>query len=124
MEEAQLVLIRGIPGSGKSTMAKTEYADHVHYEADQYFIRDGVYRFNPKKLKEAHERCRELTLKSLQNGDKVVVSNTFTRVWEMQPYLDMGFPVKVVTATGNYENVHNVPKEAVERMKLRFEKYP
>jgi adenylate kinase family enzyme len=38
-----LILVRGVPGSGKSTYAKT-LVDWYAIEADQYFVRiDGVY---------------------------------------------------------------------------------
>lgn len=48
----ELLLIRGLPGSGKSTMAK-EYAKagYVHCEADQFFEIDGQYRFDASKLR-------------------------------------------------------------------------
>lgn len=40
----ELVLIRGLPGSGKSTMAKVlAQVGYEHYEADMFFERDGVY---------------------------------------------------------------------------------
>ena len=31
-----IVLIRGVPGSGKTTKAKAEYPDHELIEADQF----------------------------------------------------------------------------------------
>lgn len=33
-----IVLIRGVPGSGKTTKAKAEYPDHELIEADQFFM--------------------------------------------------------------------------------------
>jgi len=37
MEE--LILIRGISGSGKTTMAKRDFPDHEHFEADMFLRR-------------------------------------------------------------------------------------
>src|SRR5690606_5521633 len=93
----KLILIRGLPGSGKSTLARNlleRYTTFVwsfrHFEADQYFIAaDGVYNFNPKLLKNAHTWCQCSTSYWLRNGATVIVSNTFTTLKEMQPYLDM-----------------------------------
>jgi len=119
----EIVLIRGVPGSGKTTIAKTKYAEHQLVEADMFFERGGEYQYDRDKIKDAHKWCQDIALRWLNMGYDVVVANTFTRVWEMQPYLDMGYPVKVVEATGNYDNVHGVPSEIVERMRERFEAY-
>jgi predicted kinase len=123
MSDAQLLLIRGLPGSGKSTLAKTKYPDRVHLEADMYFSRNGEYKFNPSELPKAHQWCQEETKKALDAGLKVVVTNTFTKLWEMKPYLQMTPSVEVITATGEYPNIHGVPKETIERMKSRWEAY-
>ena len=120
---AEIVLIRGVPGSGKTTKALTEYPNHVLCEADQFFETDTGYKYDRKKIKYAHEYCLNNARKYLMMGFDVVVANTFTCVWEMQPYIDIGFPVKVVEATGNYDNVHGVPQEIVDRMRERYEAY-
>ncbi len=121
----EIVLIRGVPGSGKTTKAKTEYSNHILCEADQFFTHPGTgdYKFDPEKLYEAHEFCMEKARACLEAGHNVVVANTFTRVWEMQLYFDMGYPIRVVEATGNYGSVHGVPPETVARMRERFEAY-
>lgn len=58
-------------------------------------------------------------------GRPVVVANTFTRRWEMEPYLKAakkrGIKVRIVEATGNWANVHGVPADAIERMRARWE---
>jgi len=83
----ELVLIRGLPGSGKSTMALVlAQVGYVHYEADMYFMQDGQYQYDSRQVRQAHQWCREQTLRALQAGKRVVVSNTFTRLQEMEPY--------------------------------------
>jgi adenylate kinase family enzyme len=67
----QLIIVRGIPGSGKSTFASS--LGIPHYEADQYFIgADGVYRFDFSKLGEAHRQCRVSVGKALLSSYKIV----------------------------------------------------
>ncbi|MEM4258076.1 MAG: AAA family ATPase [Candidatus Thermoplasmatota archaeon] len=118
----QLILIRGLPDSGKSTMVR-EYVKqgYLHFEADMYFERDGKYEFRPALLPKAHAWCLSQTKRALEEGKDVVVSNTFSRKWELQPYLDLGYPTKILTATGNYKNIHGVPDETIKRMKDRWE---
>lgn len=121
---AQLVLIRGLPGSGKSTMARERFRGFSHYEADMWHMRDGVYQYNPEKARDAHEWCQAKTLLMLRRQRNVVVSNTFTRYWEMEPYFRMLQPHDTLTifvAKGNYPNVHGVPEDAIQRMRDRWE---
>lgn len=126
-----LYLVRGLPGSGKSTFSKT--LGGIHIEADQYFVDiEGNYNFDGSKIKLAHEYCRAQTgawmkTDGLQvNVDKIVVSNTFTQEWEMEPYYELakkyGYKVFSIIVENRHEgtNVHGVPEEKIEQMKNRF----
>lgn len=126
---ANLYIIRGVPGSGKTTLAQEMLAHGVadaHFEADMFMVNgNGVYEFNPKYLKFCHEQCQRLTGASLQLNKNTVVSNTFTRKWEMQPYIEMaqsgGHKVTTIVCQGNFDNVHGVPDDKVNEMRERFE---
>lgn len=123
----KLILIRGLPGSGKSTMAQALLAAgevNEHCEADMWL--DYSTPYSADKAKTAHAQCIKATSATLTAGYSVVVSNTFTRQWEMQPYFDLadqvGASIQVLVATGNYQNIHNVPATAIAAMRERWEK--
>jgi adenylate kinase family enzyme len=129
-----LYLLRGLPGSGKSTLANSIWNDYSICEADQYFTgKDGVYRFDGAKLKEAHEWCRnkvETRMKDNQINPQyypeIVVSNTFTQEWEMKPYFELakkyGYRVFSLIVENRHDGVnqHGVPDDKLEQMRNRF----
>jgi TPP-dependent 2-oxoacid decarboxylase len=59
--------------------------------------------------------------------ERIVVSNTSTQLWEMEPYLTMaeenGYTVFSLIVENRHggDNIHGVPSESIERMKNRFE---
>ena len=92
-----------------------------HFEADMYFELGGRYNYDARKIKEAHAWCQTRTREALLRGERVVVSNTFTRLSEMQPYYPMTRKIQVIEAKGNWDNTHGVPVEVVDRMRARWE---
>lgn len=94
-----------------------------------FWTNDFEYIFDGSKIKEAHIWCQDITRASLKKYQHCtcIVSNTFTRIWEMKPYIDMakefGAKLTVITCEGQHGNVHNVPPEKIQEMKARWEKY-
>lgn len=125
---ANLYLIRGIPGSGKTTFGNSsQFHGAVHFEADQYFVSNGSYFYYPRGVKEAHGWCQKMTKCAMSGNVDVVVSNTFVHLWELEPYIKMakqfGYTVKVYRMTGSYGSIHNVPENIMDKMKNEFEDY-
>lgn len=140
-----LVLIRGLPGSGKSYVANIlanaqpcEKKRAVH-EADTFFLEYGldsagvariVYKFDRRFLGAAHDGCYASTMRDLRGGFDVIVANTFTTVREIERYTNgvarsgMDVNIHVVKTSGEYQNIHGVPDAAIARMKARWEDYP
>jgi predicted kinase len=135
--EKVLYIVRGLPGSGKSTFAKMLVGeDFLVCEADKYFIdkETGEYNFDFTKIKEAHKFCQdtvETYMKdSLVNDQfyrEIAVSNTFTQEWEMRPYFELaknyGYKVFSVIVENRHggTNQHEVPEEVLTKMRERFE---
>jgi len=124
---AILYIVRGVSGSGKSTLAR-EMASKLgleHYEADQWFERDGVYNFDPRELQNAHAACLENAMYAMRHLGGCIVSNTFTRLWEMRNYLDfaaeLGCQIRIITCRGQYQNTHGLSDKDVEKQRARFQ---
>ena len=124
--EKTLLLLRGCPGSGKSTLAK--HLGFPTFEADQFFMVDGQYNFDPSKLSEAHKSCHDRVKFVMEQGiSKLAVANTFTQEWEMLPYFELakefGYTVfsLIVENRHGSSSIHDVPEQSLNRMKNRFE---
>jgi predicted kinase len=123
--------MRGISGSGKSTLAKSLSNPNTgHIEADMYFVDNetGEYRFDPTKLKNAHNWCQDVVENWMGEFgyDSIIVSNTFTQEWEMKPYYELakqyGYTVFSLIVENRHGGVneHGVPEEKLEQMEIRL----
>ncbi|MEZ9398850.1 AAA family ATPase [Vibrio splendidus] len=128
MNKQKITLIRGIPGSGKTTMALE--MDAALVEADQFFVnKDGEYHHDRRFIKDAHEWCQMEMKRLLLAGNDVVVANTFIKKWEILGYLKavqslgLDLDIEVLEASGEYPNVHGVPEDIVCRMKRQYEPF-
>jgi predicted kinase len=134
--EVTLTLLRGLPGSGKTSFAE-KISDYV-ISADDYFMVDGQYQFDSSKLGEAHADCLQRTRHAIEDcdlGSVIVVENTFSQHWEMAPYLYMtGFPhINIVNTVIDLfdsglndnqlfeRNTHGVPLKMIKDMRKRWE---
>ena len=123
----ELFLLRGLPGSGKSTLAKSLGGKHL--EADMYFVdSEGNYRFDASKLRFAHGWCRLNCEMAMKAGvERIVVSNTSTQTWEMEPYLEFAKAYDytvfslIVENRHDGKNIHGCPDDKLEEMRNRFE---
>jgi len=126
----ELILIRGLPGSGKSTFAQliSEGGKYQVFSIDQYFTnKEGNYQFDYKQNHLAYKNCEELAEKSMQKeASKVIIDNTFTLEWEMDPYLKLAqtynYRVHVITVENyhNGKNIHGISSEQIEKMAAKY----
>lgn len=143
-----VILVRGIPGAGKTTFVKNFtnlfYKDPnfsgdesiCDFSADQYMVNsEGQYQFRPESLKDCHRACFNRFGQELFGEyqgqtsllDVMMIHNTFTRLWEMSPYVSCCTNLRrrmiVVRCEGNFDNIHGVPPEKVEEMRARMEPF-
>lgn len=133
-----LYVMRGLPGSGKSTIAREIIANHgtgVILSTDDYWCRDGDYRFNPALLFKAHDWNFKRAKMSFEAGVKIVVidntnilrSHFINYTTTAQSY---GYDIREVVV-GRFDDefvdicharcIHGVPHHTIKRMAMSFE---
>lgn len=127
MNDKLLYIIRGVPGSGKTTLAHLLVGQENTYEADQFMVDEaGNYKFDGARLPIAHRECFESLLVAMMHGvPRLAVANTFVRKEHYFPFVtiaeEYGYNVSIITMNNRFRSVHNVPEATVERMIRQFE---
>lgn len=126
----ELILLRGLPGSGKTTLAGvlSEEGQYPVFSVDDYFTdENGHYEFRFQENHLAYKHCEEsVRLAMQQESRKIIVHNTFTLEWEMEPYFklatEQNYRVHVATVENRHgnANIHDIPEEQVERMRTKY----
>ncbi|NXG00943.1 N4BP2 protein, partial [Sakesphorus luctuosus] len=134
-----LVLLRGVPGSGKSYLARNLLEDNpggIILSTDDYFYKDGQYHYDPDCLGEAHDWNRKRAKEAFEMGvSPIIIDNTNIQAWEMKPYVTLAqqFKYKVMFREPDTwwkfkpkelerRNIHGVSKEKIKRMLERYER--
>lgn len=121
-----LIILRGIPSSGKSTLADI-LKIKANCCANDYHVRDGIYNWENENQFKSHSWCiKKCELFMKRNIEIISVSNTSTTEKELKPYFELvdkhGYNIfsLIVEKRHNNKNNHNVPDETIEKMINRF----
>jgi len=124
--EKVLLNIRGVPGSGKSSVAQL-FKTKAICCADDYFVHDGEYKWKSEDIGKAHEWCQRKCAKFMKKQiERIVVANTSTTERELKPYYDLArnFEYKIYSIIIENRhggvNIHGVPEATLEKMRARF----
>ena len=121
--EKQIIILRGASGSGKSSFAELIAQPKKICCADFYYEKNGSYDFDPSKIGEAHQQCKdEFDVACVSPFIKnIVIANTNTKPSDYQYYVDKakehGIKVTFVVLEKRHDgkNTHNVPEHVIQR---------
>ncbi|XP_053669879.1 NEDD4-binding protein 2 [Anopheles nili] len=138
-----MVLMRGAPGCGKSHLSRTlidhtsggDYRNHI-FSTDDYFMVNGVYKFQADVLDAAHRYNQHKVLAKARDGwSPIIIDNTNIRLWEMYPYVqiavDNGYLLDILEPKTHWRNnsrslairnTHHVPESKIKSMLQNYEK--
>ena len=131
----KMVIMRGVPGSGK-----THRANEIHeaalrdgltaeiYSTDNYFMVNGVYRYDAAKIGLYHSLNQQAVSDAIREGiDVIIVDNTNVKSKDFLYYLEAGVlndlevafeePTPVFASRNN----HGVDETVIARMLVRWE---
>ena len=126
-----LILLRGLPGAGKTAFARliSENNTYPFFSVDDYFTdQNGIYKFEFSENHKAYAQCISHVENALVQGfSKVIVHNTFTMMWELEPYFNLAkkyhcvLHVLTVEHYHNGANSHDVSKEQLKKMAEKYQ---
>lgn len=124
---AVLTVVRGLPGSGKTTYAKKNFRCLI-LEQDMFHERNGFYQWSAAVMRDAVKWCAKTARDALRLGMDVCVVNTFTKKEYVETYRQMAEDLEVdfnvIRIEGDFGNVHSVPPGAMSAMRRVFEDWP
>ena len=130
----RLIVLRGLPGAGKSTWVRQHAAGAVVCSADHFFETPSGYAFDETRLGAAHAACASAAIEAMARGAaRVVVDNTHSRRWEWQvlaaaaaalrydlEIVDL-FDAGLDDAELARRNTHGVTADTIAAMRVRWE---
>lgn len=126
-----IYILRGLPGSGKSTFAKS-VEDAEIFSADAWHMIDGKYAFDPRRAGYAHNECFKCYLSAImveKRCQNFIVDNTNTTPVELAPYVRVAeaFGKEYVIVhfdidlwSSRRRNIHGVPDATLLRMQANL----
>uniref|UniRef100_A0A914W373 NEDD4-binding protein 2-like 1 n=1 Tax=Plectus sambesii TaxID=2011161 RepID=A0A914W373_9BILA len=129
-----LIMMRGLPGSGKSHLARNiknySFNGQIFCTDDFFYTSDGAYLFDPSKLPEYHARNLNNVRDAVgKHMSLIIVDNTNVLGVHMKPYVSLaaenGYEVYFIEPGTTWKfnasecakrNLHGVPPSAIQRM--------
>lgn len=125
-----LIMLRGLPGAGKSTLAKllAEDGRWPVYSVDEFFVDpQGNYQFDYTQNHLAYKQCLANTESAMKSGiQKIFIDHTLTIDWELEQYFKLAqslqYRVFVMTVENRHhgQNHHGIPESQLQKMAEKY----
>lgn len=131
-----LTILRGLPGSGKSTIALRHLTvGTVILSTDDIISANGNYLWSGEIMASAHKTNQLKALNAAKKGiPHIIIDNTNTTYKECEPYIKIaqenGYTIEILEPTTEWaknpeecakRNTHNVPLDSIKKMLARWE---
>lgn len=134
--EKILIILRGLPGSGKSDLAKQLVGNGVIHSTDNYLIKEGKYKFDKEKISRYHRLNFLTSVESMKKGiSPIIIDNTNIMAVYCVGYVKYGkmygYKIEVVESNVPWafdieelvkRNKHGVSKETLSEMFQKYER--
>jgi len=131
----KLIIMRGLPGSGKSEKAKQLVEDGIIHSTDNYFVQDGVYKFDENNICRFHDLNLMSSIESMKKGvSPIIIDNTNLISFYCEDYVEnakiYGYEIVVVEPESSWafdvdelvkRNVHNTSRDVILAMLKMYE---
>jgi len=139
MTKPILTIVRGLPGSGKTTYARKLAAETgaMLIEPDALLVRGGVYWYTPERYKESIRMSLLILARASQIEADMIYADVLPRISEVCDVIKADYFFSVVSTRGYRitvidmplltvdesiaRNRHNVRREDIERMAREWE---
>jgi len=130
------IILQGIPGSGKSTIAEALELFHSFdsirevkiFSTDNYYINNNnEYIYDPSKASEYHKKNQleaKLFMEKYVDG-VAIIDNTNITCKQAKPYVEVAlannYDVQFIRVAGPWVNEHGVPETTLNNMRNSME---
>lgn len=136
MTNKMLIIIRGLPGSGKSDIAKKLVGNGVIHSTDNYLIKNGRYVFDDENIAKYHNHNLMDSIRSMKKGiSPIIIDNTNITAPSCINYVEQGkihgYEIVIIEPDTPWafdveelvkRNSHGVPKDTIIDMLQKYEK--
>lgn len=133
--DKKLIFLRGLPGSGKSDIAKKLVGNGVIHSTDSYLIKNGKYEFDHDNIAKYHYYNLMSSIRSMKKGiSPIIIDNTNMIAIHCINYVEQGkmygYEIIVIEPDTSWafdveelvkRNSHDVSRDTIIDMLQKYE---